>query len=100
MRVTHFLRFLTPPTPLSPLLFHLLEDLPPPKWVTSFMDGRLDTKNMDFEIIYVAEFFDQNRWVINQCDNYQIYIRYVEEIFKKFDDIYDFCQKLIFKFRF
>ena len=42
--VTHFLRFLTPPSPLSPILLnrlmelcHLLAD--PPKWVTLFMDG-------------------------------------------------------------
>ena len=53
--------------PSLPFYFNFWEIPLPPKWVTSFMDGRLDPKNMDYEIIYVAEF-------LNQCDNYQIYI--------------------------
>ena len=46
--VMNFLRFLTPPSPLSPVLLNrivefcqLLADPPLPKWMMSFMDGPL-----------------------------------------------------------
>ena len=44
--LTHFLIFLTPPSPLSPVLLnrlmelrHLLADPPLPNWMTLFVDG-------------------------------------------------------------
>ena len=63
--VTHFLRFLTPPSPLSPILqkrlmeqHHQSANPPPPKWVTSFMNSPI-VRSKQHNCEQLSALFDQ-----------------------------------------